>query len=266
MTIVAAVNNRQVLMENLLQSPALGGNRFQLLIKENFASASLAYNSAIDDAENDILVFVHQDIYLPEGWFAKVEAAVRRLDRAGMNWGVLGCFGSRRNADDGLGRVYTTGLGVHGKAILNPEPVETLDEIVLIIRKSSGLQFDRYLPHFHMYGVDLCLSARSKGFTNFAIPAFCIHNTYQTALPREFWSCYWYVKRKWADFLPIYTSCVTISRFDTDLRKKQVRELIGLAVGKGRPPVARLSDPQRLMDALLGTSGSEPRHSKVGES
>lgn len=257
-TIVTAVNNRQVLEDNLLQSPALRERSFQLLIKEGFPSASLAYNSAIADADSDLLVFVHQDIYLPEGWLARVVASVRWLERAGVNWGVLGCFGSRRKADGGLGQVYTTGLGVHGNAILNPEPVETLDEIVLIIRRSSGLLLDPSLPHFHMYGVDLCLSARSKGFTNFAIPAFCIHNTHQTALPREFWSCYWYVKRKWFNFLPIHTSCVKISRFDADLRERQLRELIGYALGRRHPPIERLSDPHRLMNALLATPGIEP--------
>ena len=256
-TIVAAVNNRQVLEENLLQSPALRCSSFQLLIKEGFASASLAYNDAIADAENDLLIFLHQDIYLPERWFAKVQDSVQWLQRAGVKWGVLGCFGSRRNVDGGLGRVYTTGLGVHGNVILNPEPVETLDEIVLIIRKSSGLKFDQHLPHFHMYGVDLCLSASSKGFTNFAIPAFCIHNTDQiTSLPREFWSCYWYVKRKWARLLPIHAACIKISHLDADLRERQLRDLIAHVLGRRPQPAKRHSDPQRLMGAILATMGA----------
>ena len=248
-TVVAAVNNRRILEGNLLLSPAIAdGRECNIVIKEGFASASLAYNSAIDEAQSDVLVFVHQDVYLPEHWFDEVANAIRALEDDGVRWGVLGCFGSRRDANGGLGRVFTTGRGLHGNVIHCPEPVETLDEIVLITRKSSGPMFDPNLPHFHMYGVDLCLQARSRGMTNYAIPAFCVHNTNQLVkLPAEFYICYGYIKRKWGRYLPIHTSCMAVTRFEMERREKQARDFINTILGRMKPPLARAEDPRTVV-------------------
>ena len=92
-TVVAAVNNDEILRKNLLMSPTLMEDGNQLLTKEGFSSASLAYNSAIDEAQNDLIVFVHQDIYFPEGWFENLAAlhrgarsSTRSLGGAGLFW------------------------------------------------------------------------------------------------------------------------------------------------------------------------------------
>jgi glycosyltransferase involved in cell wall biosynthesis len=249
-TFAIAVNNMGTLRKNLYLSPGLlSEHKHQVLIKENYPSASLAYNSAIDEAENEIIIFIHQDIYLPETWFSDLSRCLSYLEERQINWGVLGCFGSRENADGGLGRVYTTGLGLHGNKIDEPEPVETLDEIILIIRKSSGLRFDPSLAHFHLYGTDLCLSAKEKGMANFAFQGFCIHNTNQLlSLPEEFYACYRYIKRKWAKFLPIYTSCLTISYFDKALYRKRAREIFKKVLGKTGVPLLRIDDPRVVFD------------------
>lgn len=238
-----------MLQENLLASPGVVGQAsLEFLAKEGFTSASLAYNSAIEEARADILVFVHQDIYLPVRWFERVNHAIQALEAASVPWGVLGVFGSRKGAFGGMGRVFTNGLGLHGNPITSPEPIETLDEIVLILRKSRGLRFDSDLPHFHMYGVDICLSARQAGLTNFAIPAFCVHNTHQLLeLPLEFYRCYRFIKRKWSQYLPIFASCMTVTRFDGELRRKQLEEAFGRLFYRSRRPLQRVADPQSLL-------------------
>lgn len=248
-TVVVAVNNRKTLQDNLLASPGLVDHESaELVVKEGFESASAAYNSAFDDARSDILVFVHQDVYLPARWLERVDDAIRALDETGVQWGVLGSFGSKRDAAGGVGRVFTNGLGLHGNPIGSPEPVETLDEIVLIFRKSSGLRFDPDLPYFHMYGVDICLSARDAGLTNYAIPGFCVHNTNQLLeLPSEFYRCYRFIKRKWARYLPIATSCMTVTRFDGELRRKQLNEFLARAFHKTAKPLHRVADPRSLL-------------------
>jgi hypothetical protein len=248
-TIIAAVNNRRILEGNLLLSPALAdGHERNILIKEGFSSASLAYNSAMEEAKDDILVFVHQDVYLPEHWFSNVSRAIQTLEENGIRWGVLGCFGLRRGVEGGLGMVFTTGRGLHGKALHAPEQVDTLDEIVLIFRKSTGLKFDPNLPYFHMYGVDICLQAKSFGMTNYAIPAFCVHNTNQLVkLPAEFYACYSYIKRKWPKDLPIHTSCMTVTHFDAERREKQIKDFIKTALGRMKTPLSRAEDPRTLL-------------------
>jgi hypothetical protein len=245
-TIAVSVNNEKVLQENLLLSPGiLNGTGHQLIFKRNFTSASLAYNSAIEDAEHDIVIFVHQDIYLPHTWFADLEHCLRYLERAGANWGVLGCFGSRKGADGGLGRVYTRGLGQHGRRLTRPEPVETLDEIILIVRKSSGLRFDPALPHFHLYGPDICMAARARGMVNYAFQGFCVHNTNQLlTLPKEFYTCYHHLRSKWARYLPIYTSCMTISFLNAELYRKRIVDAGQRVLGMRSQAEMRVADPR----------------------
>jgi hypothetical protein len=251
-TIGVAVNNRAILEQNLLRSPELASEHpHQLVLREGYRSASSAHNSVLDAAINDIVVLLHQDIYFPNLWFSNLEKWIRSLEEHRLRWGVLGCFGRRRSLQSGVGRVYTTGRGIHGTRIERPEPVDTLDEIVLVIRRSSGLRFDPLLPHFHLYGTDICLEAQASGLATYVLPGFCMHNTNQLLrLPPEFRDCYHYVKRKWTVRLPISTSCLTISPFDSDLRMDQLREVWSRATGRRKTALARVADPRSLLPAI----------------
>ncbi len=252
-TLVVAVNNREILESNLLRSPLLAkGHPHQLLIREGFRSAALAYNDALEEATHEVVVFLHQDIYLPDHWLGDLEQTLNALKAAGRPWGVIGCFGARAGAQGGLGSVYSTGWGIQGRKINEPAEVETLDEIVLVVCKSSGLRFDPLLPYYHMYGVDLCLTARSLGLPSYVMPTFCIHNTRQVlVLPPEFFSCYSYVKNKWPQYLPINSSCITISRFDAQVIRRRVEALLAPLRRKQATGAQRLEDPRALLPSAL---------------
>jgi hypothetical protein len=255
-TFVVPVNDDKVFNTNFYATPLFAGKHYhQILTMSNFSSASKAYNAAIEKAGNDLIVFTHQDMYLPETWITSLEESISHLEGRKINWGVLGCFGSRKGekkGSGGIGQVYTTGMGIHGRNIDRPEPVETLDEIVLIIRKSSGLRFDPYMPNFHLYGTDICMSAREKGMSCYAIPAFCIHNTNQIInLPAEFYECYRYIKRKWQKYLPIYTSCMKITRFDKDLSLRRIHDILDGLLQKKAVISRRAENPQIVLDHLL---------------
>jgi len=248
-TIVAAVNDMKVLQKNLCLSPGITNDSTQLIIKRNYQSASLAYNESIEEAENEIIIFAHQDVYLPGTWFASLKQTLDYFEKEMINWGVLGCFGMREKSGRGIGigRLYSNGWGIVGHEIKNPEPVQTLDEIVLVIKKSSGLRFDPTLPHFHMYGTDICMSAREKGMVSYAIPAFCVHNTnLLLSLPNDFYECYRHIKRRWGKYLPIHTSCMTISRFDKGVHERRIRELYVRLLHKEIMPTYRVEDPRSL--------------------
>src|SRR3989442_417682 len=103
-TFVAAVNNRQVFEENLFASACLrAGNNHQLLAQAGFASASLAYNDAMDRASNEVMVFAHQDVFFPPLWLSQLEAALAYLGNTDPRWGVLGCWGVTQHAPPGIG-------------------------------------------------------------------------------------------------------------------------------------------------------------------
>src|SRR3984957_6934381 len=213
-TFVVAVNNKDILESNFLASPCLlAPHPHQIIVQENFRCAAAAYNDAIEKSVNDLIVFCHQDMFFPSPWISELQRTLECLTTRDPSWGVLGCCGI--TSDEQLrGYVYSSGEGIIGGPS-EPAEIQTLDEIVLILRKSSGLRFDPDLPHFHLYGTDICLRAAKLGMRNYAVSVLCIHNTYQGFnLPREFFECCWHVKRVWREFLPIQTTCIRITRFN----------------------------------------------------
>jgi glycosyltransferase involved in cell wall biosynthesis len=252
LTFVVAVNDDKILQRNLLSSPLFASNdKYQVIERQGYPSAAIAYNDAIEKAKSDIIVFVHQDVYFPDNWLDELARTLKYLEDTNPSWGVLGCFGSSKDRPGGVGRVYTTGLGLHGNHIHKPEVIETVDEIVIVIRKSSGLRFDPFLPHFHLYGTDICMSAREKGMACYAIPTFCIHNAnINMNLPKEFFECYHHIKKRWKQFLPIYTSCIIISRFNTDVNIRKIESVYRRLSGKVATAQYRVEDPKTLLDNL----------------
>ena len=215
----------EVLNSNFLASPCLRPpHDHQFIVQKDYPSAAKAYNEAIDRAENDLMVFAHQDMVFPEPWLAQLERALAYLEETDPAWGVLGCYGV---AHDGAGRgwTYHPTQGLIGGAFDCPKAVQTLDEIVLIFRRSSGLRFDEHLPHFHLYGTDICLRAAGMGMKNYVTAAFCVHNgTYYPLLPKEFYQNYRYIRRVWKDSLPIYTSCGAITKTGLPMFKRRLQE------------------------------------------
>jgi glycosyltransferase involved in cell wall biosynthesis len=254
-TFAVAVNNRALFENNFLASPCFPGpHQHQILVQEGFNSASKAYNDAIEKSLNDLIIFCHQDILLPENWLLQLDRALDYLQTTDPGWGVLGPYGKTQDGR-GWGHVYSSGRNVIGEPLRQPVPVQTLDEIVLILRKSSGLRFDDHLPHFHFYGADICLRAAKMGMKSYAISAFCIHNTHQPlVLPREFYECCKHFKRAWKAYLPIQTTCIRITRFNLPLHTRRLREVYLRYIRRKLFGGTRTRDPQELLEELAETA------------
>ena len=251
LTFVSAVNNRKLFEENFLSSPTLERlGDHEILVQEGFTSAARAYNDAIERSTNDLIIFCHQDILLPKPWIGQLEQALQCLEAEDPNWGVLGTYGNTSDGH-GWGHVYSSGLGVIGEAPPRPVAVQTLDEIVLILRRSSGLRFDDSLPHFHFYGTDICLRAAKSGMRSYAIPAFCFHNTCQTlVLPKEFYECCRHVREVWKSYLPIQTSCIRITKFNLPVYARQIRECYLRHIRRKEYGGSRVQDPLVILGSL----------------
>jgi glycosyltransferase involved in cell wall biosynthesis len=244
-SLISAVNDRSILTNSLLGS-SVHKEAHEFIQQEGFRNASSAYNAAINDATGDYLVFAHQDIYLPNGWNESLCNAIHWLGRNSPNWGVLGVFGVNDRANS-VGHVYSTGLGRPvGKPFREPSKVSTLDEIILIIRRDSGLSFDSALPGFHLYGTDICLEARSRGFPCYAFPGYCIHNTNGISyLPVSFWKAYFFLRRKWRAVLPVATPCTQITWSAFPMVRSMLRSFYSHTL-RGRKPGKRVQKPEEL--------------------
>src|SRR5205823_3822561 len=124
-TFVVAVNDRDILASNLLASPCFRQpHTYELLLQEGFTSATAAYNDGLRRSSNDLVIFVHQDVFLPEGWIAELDRALQYLQQTNPNWGVLGCWGTTRNGEY-YGHIYSSGWGMLGANFNYPKPVQT---------------------------------------------------------------------------------------------------------------------------------------------
>jgi len=244
-SLIVAANDDAILQSCLISSPCVSrAHDFQVM--RGFSSAGAAYNAGMRLTTSDILVFAHQDIYLPPDWDLNIAASIAKLSSYDPNWAILGVFGISRE-DKPHGYVFCTGLQrILGQEFPDPVECTALDEVVLIMRRSAGLTFDEQLPGFHFYGTDICLEARQREFNCYIVPAFCIHNTAGlTFLPWAFWQSYFYMRRKWQKLLPIRTPCTVISKwgmpfFEHPLQSVYVHYVKGEHVGQRAKDVASL--------------------------
>lgn len=250
-----AANGREILESNFLASPCLRSTHpHEIIIQENFSSAARAYNDALGKSTNDLVVFCHSDIFLPEPWISQLQQALDCLEVQDPRWGVLGCGGINPDGSGG-GHIYSSGLGITGEPFEQPRAVQTLDEIVLVLRKSSGLRFDESLPHFHMYGADICLRAATMGMRSYVIDVFCIHNTHQyLIMPKEFYECLSHIKRVWKESLPIQTTCIRITRLNIPLYKRKLHDVYLRYIRKKEFSGTRVKDVSRLYKEICTRS------------
>ena len=255
-TLIAAVNNEAILKSCLLNTPE-AQSASEILLQTGYTSAAAAYNDAIRKANTDILVFAHQDVYLPEGWGAALEKALEVLSKQDPDWGVLGVWGLDA-AGKGAGDVYCTfAMKRLGGPFEGVSEVRTLDEVMLIVRKSSGLKFDEQMKGYHLYGTDICLQAQQRGMKCYAVSAFCVHNTNgYNLLPLEFWKYYFFIRRKWRAALPIFAPCAKITFGCWPMIKWNIRRRLNIML-KRHKPGKRVADPGQLYRERL-SAGRPP--------
>jgi hypothetical protein len=223
-SIAAAVNDERILAECLARSPDIASGTLKLNLYRGYQSAARALNNAIDDASGDILILVHQDVYLPKGWLARLIEEINTLEVTFPTWSVVGAFGKTISGNE-VGRVWSSGLRRElGNGGFTPTQVASLDELLLVIRRSSGLRFDEMLPSFHLYGTDIVLEGNKKGLQAFAVDVPVVHHDRPVASLRGGYAqAYYYMRQKWNADLPIPTLICDIARLPFPLWRAQFR-------------------------------------------
>lgn len=110
LSVIAAVNDDTVLRNNLALSPLLSDGRIELIVERKRPSAAAAYNAAMSRTDSEILIFAHQDVYLPSGWEENVFKTVDASGSKRVNWAVLGVYGVEPSGRH-IGRAWSSGLG-----------------------------------------------------------------------------------------------------------------------------------------------------------
>lgn len=137
------------------------------------------YNRTIAASEADVLVFVHDDVWLEDFYFVdRLLDGLKAFDVigvAGNTRRVPGQDAWARSVETGrLDLPYLRGAIAHGDAPLGKVgfygpiigEVELLDGVFLAARRSALLQSAVRFDHrfaFHFYDLDFCRTARAKG-------------------------------------------------------------------------------------------------------
>lgn len=239
--VVVASHSEKTLAANLGRSPLLA--RVPLHVERDAPSAAIAYNRALDATTAGIVVFAHHDVFLPLGWDRLLMRRVAEVQAIDPDWAVLAAYGIGLDADS-CGPVWSSSLGmIVGRVPLQPAPVQSCDEMLIVLRRSSGLRFDEALPGWHMYGTDIVQMARKAGKGAWAAPLPCIHNDRSHGvLGPDFDEACAFMERKWAGSLPIQTPVTTIGRSALSRlrhrwhRRKHLPLIESLSIGTDHAP------------------------------
>ena len=216
-TFVACVNDDAQLEANLLRSPDLAAHgRHEVLLFRGCSSAAEGLNAGIERAQGELVVLVHQDVYLPKRWVTRL-LAQWRLAQGGAERpiGLAGVFGvaDRRTPYDAIGHVvHRDRLLTHGRL---PADVDGLDELLMVVPRGTELRADPALG-WHLYGTDLALQAQQAGARVIVVDALCHHDSLTGRVPVGYRDSERVLARKWRSFLPIHTNLSSIGAWLLD--------------------------------------------------
>lgn len=209
--VAAAVNDEAVLNACLRHSPDVASGAAQLRTYVGYTTAGAAYNRALDESTAPYLVLAHQDVYLPAGAMTRLSGEIAKLNALDPDWAVAGSIGL--DADNELqGQVWSSGLKrVIGERLVSPARSICLDELLLVVRRASGVRFDEQLPGFHMYGVDIIHIALAEGMNSYVVDLPVVHHSRPViTLSGGYDRAYRYMQSKWRRSLPIRNLICTI--------------------------------------------------------
>jgi hypothetical protein len=129
----------------------------------------------------------------------------------------------------------TGGNQEHVAPIAGVVEVASVDEIVIVLKRSTGLRFDEQLPGFHLYATDVIQQARQQGLKAFVFDGPVVHNSRCNPNVYDRWyrAAYRYMQEKWRDELPLPTCVAPVTRFGHwSIRKRWLKAELRKALGR----------------------------------
>jgi hypothetical protein len=219
------VNDDAILKRNLLASELAAKHSVPVHIERGAPSASIGYNNGLEATSAPIVILAHQDVYFPPKWHQRLAQAVALAEAHDPDWAVLAPFGMCAIGAEHLGDVWSTSVGRRiGRRVTSLAPVQSVDELVIVLRRASGLRFDPSLPNYHLYGLDIVQTAIASGKGAYVADLPVVHNDkFHEVLRRDFGECYAFIRRKWRDRLPLRTPVLWVTKAGMGLRLYRLR-------------------------------------------
>lgn len=185
LSVICVYNSETILNDCLLAGLKIQKRQdYEVILIDNsdnrFTSAASALNHGARQATTDRFIFTHQDILMRS---SGVLDAVNDFFDQGLS--MFGSSGVRKYSPWMLSNVYTSNYDEHFYAnslcrrISVPEKVETLDECFVCITREAfdkvGGFDEKTCDNWHMYTVDLSITAKRRGIDVFAVPLDLFH-------------------------------------------------------------------------------------------
>lgn len=228
--VAVASNNQDILARNIQVSELVQTGKAEFHVERNAVSAAIAYNQMLDQSDAEYMVFAHQDVYFPPGWDRRLLDTISRLDHLDQNWAVIAATGISTKGEH-VGPVWSSGQGgVVGAEITSPTPAQSVDELVIVLRRGSGLRFSDDCPGFHLFGTDIVQTAIGQGKGAYICNLPVVHNdVFHHRLGADFGRGYGYIRRKWRSVLPIRTTVLWVTRSGFDWAYYRLRAALSVA-------------------------------------
>ena len=165
---------------NILASSCVNYKFNQLITINNFSnlnydSLAHAMNAGIEKSENEIIVIVHEDTFLPDGWQSELELAIENIQKTDPNWGVIGVAGldtkgipaGHYSDPNNFCNTFNKGESFVGAS--------SIDEHLMIFRRELNPKADENIVGIHGIGTDMVLTAIENGNKCYIINAPSIH-------------------------------------------------------------------------------------------
>lgn len=167
------------LAHNLLLSECVRDPANQLVVVDNrhnlvHDTLGAALEFGIGQARHDLVVLVHEDVFLQPGWQPATERALAALERHDPDWAFAGAAGWR--ADGTMRGHWSDPHGyfdrLDGAAFAE---VEHVDEHLILLSRRRRIVLDAALPSIHNIGSDLARQARARRRRIYVVDAPTIH-------------------------------------------------------------------------------------------
>lgn len=183
-TIVCVYNNKELFEKQLLSSLMNQDVDYEIIgidnNKEKFSSAAEALNAGALRASADIVIFSHQDIFLKG--HSELSQFVERIKSYPVGT-ILGAAGAKEKIKTHFG-TYTSGPEYkkeYREVEWKEMEVSCIDECFFGMKKETFLLYrfnEELCSDWHLYGVELSLQARKRGFSVYVLPVQLHHFSY----------------------------------------------------------------------------------------
>ena len=203
---------RQQCLDRSIQALSNEASDVEYLPIENvngaYSSAGAALNHGVSLATNDVIIFVHQDVFLHS--LSALRRAAGQMHAGGF--GLLGAIGVQPNGRL-VGRIRDR-VVLSGEPVVVPADVESVDELLFLAPRSQLLReplTESCDMAWHAYAVEYGLRVRRQGLRTGVANIPLTHNSLSANIDRLD-SAHQAIAALYSDFLPVRTTCGTVTR------------------------------------------------------